>query len=73
MVDGGDNVVWLNTDGDIPIDRVLFGAFDAKLEFVFVIGRGVDGELYMASSTGDAASLLLVLKLAEKQLLEDAQ
>lgn len=53
---------------DIPPSRVLQCAIDAKLEKVIVIGVGPDG-VYHASSTTDAADMLLRLKMFERALL----
>jgi len=50
-----DNVIYLNeaTTEDIPPERVVGGALDAKLSVAIVIGRRPDGSIYFASSTGD--------------------
>jgi hypothetical protein len=50
-----DNVIYLNevTTEDIPPERVIGAALDAKLSVAIVIGRRPDGSIYFASSTGD--------------------
>jgi hypothetical protein len=50
-----DNVIYINeaTTEDIPPERVVGAALDAKLSVAIVIGRRPDGSIYFASSTGD--------------------
>ena len=50
-----DNVIYINeaTTEDIPPERVIGAAIDAKLSVAIVIGRRPDGSIYFASSTGD--------------------
>lgn len=50
-----DNVIYINeaTTEDIPPERVIGAALDAKLSVAIVIGRRPDGSIYFASSTGD--------------------
>lgn len=59
-----DNVVVLDgpTRLDIPPERVLNGALESELESVLVVGWQKNGQLYKASSTGDAAAILLLLE-----------
>ena len=70
-----NNVVNLRnvTYGEVPPDKVLRGALE-KLDLVMVIGynsKCCKNELYIASSTGEVGELMLLLKRAEKKLLED--
>lgn len=67
-----DNVVDLNVETmlDIPADRILNSAVDARVEHAVVIGWGEDGELYFATSFGDVAQSLLLLELAKRELLD---
>lgn len=50
-----DNVIYISeaTTEDIPPERVIGAALDAKLSLAIVIGRRPDGSIYFASSTGD--------------------
>jgi hypothetical protein len=50
-----DNVIYINeaTTEDIPPERVIGAALDAKLSLAIVIGRRPDGSIYFASSTVD--------------------
>jgi hypothetical protein len=50
-----DNVIYISeaTTEDIPPERVMGAALDAKLSLAIVIGRRPDGSIYFASSTGD--------------------
>ena len=66
-----DNVVTLDVSTTLPVPpkRVLSAALDADLSSVLVVGFEQSGNLYFAMSQGDAAELLLALRLAERQLL----
>lgn len=64
--------------GEITTQRVeprdvLEGAIAADLRLVIVIGRDIDGELYIASSEGDAASILWELETAKQTTFEAAE
>lgn len=63
------NVVDFPTFGEIPPDDVLSGAKEAGLDTVIVIGWRGDRHFYFSSSTGDIASQLLMLRLAERDAL----
>lgn len=54
---------------DIPTERVLQSALDAKLDGCFVVGLDADGELYFASSFADGGSVLWWMEKAKKALL----
>ena len=59
------------TKGDIPVGQILEGASGANLQEVVVVGW-IDGEgHYLATSSGDAAAILLLLELAKKRVLEE--
>lgn len=66
-----DNVVILpvETSLDICPNRILSAAID-KLENALVIGRDHEGHLYFASSMADAPSVLFLLELAKKQVMD---
>ena len=53
---------------DIDPDRVLHGAV-GRLQSVVVIGYGVDGEEYFASSIADGPKVLWLLRRMEHDLL----
>lgn len=55
------------TKGTVGVDDVLSAA--SELEEVFVAGIGKDGEFYFASSTGDAAEILMWLEQWKYNLL----
>lgn len=69
-----DNVVVLPvlTTLDLPPERVLLAAAEAKLERVVVLGINPDGSIYLAASFADAPQMLWDLKRAEAFLLENA-
>lgn len=54
---------------DISPDKVLQEAVGALKE-VIVIGTGIDGQFYMASSSSSLGDNLLLLKLAERDLVD---
>lgn len=56
---------------DIPVDRVLENA-KGKIsdDGVVLIGFDNDGELYFASSIADGGSVIWLLEMAKKCLLE---
>ena len=58
-----------NTLLPIDPDKVLNEAV-GKLENVLVIGIGKDGELYLSSDNSSVAENLLLLKRAERFLME---
>lgn len=67
-----DNVVILDviTKLDLPADRVLQKAIDSEVTDAVVIGWDKDGDLYFASSVADGGSVLWLMELAKKRLLE---
>lgn len=58
------------TYNDIPADRVLEAAVD-KLKTAIVLGYDKDDNVYVASSTGDKATIHYLAALAQKAILED--
>lgn len=60
------NVTRLN----IPTDRVLDGAKGTCSDGVVVLGYDDDGSFYFASSIADGGSVLWLLELCKKQLME---
>jgi hypothetical protein len=67
-----DNVITLHNETrlDLPPERILTAAIEAKVEPVVIVGLGEDGELYFASTTGDAGAVLMLLERAKKALIE---
>lgn len=57
------------TKGDVPVQKVIDGAADARLEQVFILGRHPNGGLYAAASTGCAGDLLLMVEEWKHELL----
>jgi hypothetical protein len=68
------NVVEFNgsTTLDMPPDKVLQGAM-GQLTDVVVIGYDKDGKFYIATSTGGLGDLLLLVKLAERSILDQCE
>lgn len=66
-----ENVTYLDvsTTLDIPVDRVLDGVKDERLEKVAVIGRTEDGDIYLASSVADARDILWLLEKLKLRIL----
>ena len=68
-----DNVVELSgliTKLDIPPTRILAKAAGAKLEKCFVIGETDEGDFYFASSIADGGTVLWLMEMAKKRLME---
>ncbi len=67
-----DNVVEFNgiTTLDIPPTRILAKAAGAKLKSCVVVGYGEDGEFYFASSIADGGTVVWLMEIAKKRLLE---
>lgn len=67
-----DNVVeWQGvTTLDMPPTRILAKAAGAKLKECVVVGVDEDGQAYFASSVADGGSVLWMLEMAKKRLLE---
>ena len=57
---------------DIPCDKILNSAIEAKLGFCVVIGETQDGEIFTATSTGDLADIILALELAKSAFMKQA-
>lgn len=66
-----DNVINLNcvTKLDIPSDRVLELAM-GELDSVVVMGFTKDGNAYTATSIADGGSVLWLLEVCKKRLME---
>lgn len=67
-----DNVIeWGGiTRLDLPPERVIAKAADAKLESVVILGHTADGEEYFASSLADGGDVLWLLERCKKLLLD---
>lgn len=55
---------------DLPAERILQAAIDAKIDTAVVIGWDKDGELYFASTKADGGDVIWLMELAKKKLLE---
>ncbi len=55
---------------DLPTDRVLEGAKGHCTDGVVVLGFDDDGQLYFSSSIADGGSVIWLLEMAKKALLE---
>ena len=68
-----DNVIHANfrTCADLPPDLVIKAAGEAGLSSVMLIGWTKDGELYLASSQGDAAENLFMTECARHELMRN--
>ena len=55
---------------DIPSERVLNSASKRGMDDVVVIGYDNDGEFYFASNKADRGTVIWLLELAKKKLLE---
>jgi hypothetical protein len=58
------------TKNDLPPDRILTAATGKLPETAMVIGYDEEGDLYLASSTGDGRELLWLLERAKKRLMD---
>lgn len=56
---------------DIPAERVIEDAIDANLDKVVILGYTQDGDEYFASSIADGGSVVWLMEMAKKQLLEE--
>jgi len=72
MSDEEDNVVALDayTTLDLPIEKVLDGAKEGVVGEVVVIGEGVEGMLYFATSSGNGPKILWLLEQARLTLMD---
>ena len=57
---------------DIPPEKILTGALEAKLSMCIVIGECANGEIYTATSTGDLAEIILALEMCKLEFLKQA-
>ena len=55
---------------DLPPERVLQRAVDARLTEVVVIGLNPEGDFWFASSKADGGDVLWHLEIAKKRLLD---
>ena len=55
---------------DLPTDRILEEAKGECKDGVVVLGFDNDGEFYFASSIADGGSVIWLMELAKKKLLE---
>lgn len=55
---------------DVPSERLLQKAIDAKITDAVIIGYDQDGELWFASSKADGGDVLWLMEKAKKALLE---
>ena len=67
-----DNIISFKgtTIGEIPVEKVLEAAKSAGLENVLVVGRKINGSMYMASSTGDNKEILWLIENLRHYLME---
>lgn len=70
-----DNVIPLGnvTSLDLPADRVLEQAMGQGLEGVVLLGFDGDGDFYVKSSYADGGTVLWLMEMAKKKLLEIEQ
>lgn len=55
---------------DLPTDRVLEAAKGTCTDGVVILGFDDDGSYYFASSIADAGTVIYLLEMAKKKLLE---
>lgn len=67
-----DNVIAFTGETylDIPVDKILNSALSATLDSAIVIGRTQDGNLYISSSMGDSAEILMMLEITKMDVME---
>lgn len=63
-----DNVTYLSTVLDVPVDRVLQSEEALALDRVILIGWK-DDEMFFASSSGDILDINMTLDLAKRQVV----
>jgi hypothetical protein len=68
--EGNVEIMSFTTRVDLPVERVLTFAQDAKLANAVVIGWDADGEFYLASTYAAGPEVLWLLELARKRLME---
>lgn len=60
------------TTADIPVNKVLAGAMEGRIEDVLVLGIDERGEFYIAASSGSCALNLLMVETARAEILAQA-
>ena len=67
-----DNVIPLGniTRLNLPTDRVLDAAKGSCSDGVVILGWGNDGNFYFASSIADGGTIIWLMEMAKKKLLE---
>ena len=60
------------TSLDMPAERVLEGALAQNLESAVIIGCRDDGSFFFASSVADGGSVLWLMEIARKRLMQMA-
>lgn len=60
------------TTSDIPADTVLAAAASRQLVDVMVLGHEQDGTEFLASSTGDLGTILVLLERAKAKAMAAA-
>ena len=58
---------------DLDPKRVLSAALDKELSGVFVMGFDKEGEVYFASSYADGGTVMWLMELAKRRLLDVAE
>lgn len=58
---------------DLPTERVLEACKEHCSDGVLIVGFDDDGELYFASSLADGGTIMWLLELTKKRLLETAE
>lgn len=66
---GTVHILAMPTRLDIPAERVLDGAVEAKLDRVVVLGYDQNGEEYFASSIADGGDILWLMERLKLRLL----
>ena len=64
-----DNVTYLDTVLDVPVDRVLQSEEALALGKVIILGWK-DDVMFFASSTGDVLDINMTLDIAKKRVIE---
>lgn len=64
-----DNVTYLDTVLDVPVDRVLQSEEALALDKVIILGWK-DDVMFFASSTGDVLDINMTLDIAKKRVIE---
>lgn len=56
---------------DVDPSRVLHEAAANEFEDVLVIGKATSGEMYIAASTADVGTILLLMEITRARLIEE--